>query len=260
MKDFDKNLLPDDSHDPLKEYYRHIVDDQSKERLKIISHHGAALLIIDLQYLDAARGYGVFHDLTSSGIPEEQQKYYFDTLEERVIPNVQRLLKVFREKKMEVIHTRIQALTKDGRDRSNGHKRLDLLAAPGSKEAEFLPEVAPKEDEIIINKTASGVFSSTNLNYVLQNLQINELFVCGVYTNECVETTIRDACDLGYLVTLVEDACTTVTPELHQGAINSLRNRYAAVQSTDDIENLFRVIEDHPPIPGAPTISRSIKI
>lgn len=245
MTDIDRPLIPADSLDPLKEYYHDIVDDQTEERIEHLENHEVALLVIDIQYLDAARGYGVFKDVTSSGIPKTQQDYYFDTLQENVIPNVQRLLKTFRNKNMEIIHTRIQSLTQDGRDRGNGHKRLNLLAPPGSKEAEFLPEVAPKGDEIIINKTASGVFSSTNLNYVLQNLKINELIVAGVYTNECVETTIRDACDLGYLVTLVEDACTTVTPELHQGSINSLKDRYASVLSTNEIEKRFKPLDEY---------------
>lgn len=245
MSTLNRKIKPGDSLDPLKEYYHDITDESTEERQEIREHHEVALLIIDLQYLDAARGYGVFKDVTTSGIPWEQQQYYFDTLNDYVIPNVQRLLKVFRDKKIEIIHTRIQSLTKDGRDRSNGHKRLNLLAAPGTKEAEFLEPVAPQEDEIIINKTASGVFSSTNLNYVLQNLKINELIVAGVYTNECVETTVRDACDLGYLVTLVDDACTTVTPELQQGAINSLKDRYASVLSTAEIEKRFLNIEEH---------------
>jgi nicotinamidase-related amidase len=232
-------LKPADSLDPLKEYYHEIVDDKTIERIEHLENREVALLVIDIQFLDAARGYGVFKDVSSSGIPKAQQDYYFDTLQEHVLPNVQKLLKLFREKKMEVIHTRIQSLTQDGRDRGNGHKRLNLLAKPGSKESEFLPEVAPKGDEIVINKTASGVFSSTNLNYVLQNLKISELIVTGVYTNECVETTIRDACDLGYLVTLVEDACTTVTPELHQGSIDSLKDRYASVITADEILKRF---------------------
>src|SRR5699024_5659392 len=132
-------------------------------------------------------------------------------------------------------------LTQDGRDRSAGHKRLNLLAAPGSKEAEFLPQVAPQGDEIVINKTASGVFSSTNLNYILKNMGISELVVAGVYTNECVETTVRDACDLGYLVTLVEDACTTVTPELHRASIITLRNRYAQIATTEEVLEKFEL-------------------
>lgn len=231
--------------DPLKDYYHVIVDESTKEQREILQRHSIALLIIDLQYLDAAKGYGVFKDITSSGIPLEQQNFYFDTLEEQVIPNVQKLLKVFRAKNMEIIHTRIQSMTLDGRDRGNGHKRLGLHAAPGSKEADFLEEVAPLPNEIVINKTASGVFSSTNLNYILNNLGINKLIVAGVYTNECVETTIRDACDLGYLVTLVEDACTTVTPELHQGTINSLKDRYASVQTTKQMIKRLEDLPDH---------------
>jgi len=138
-------------------------------------------------------------------------------------------------------------LTKDGRDRSIGHRRLNILAAPGTKEAEFLTEVAPQNDEIVINKTASGVFSSTNLNYVLTNMDIEALYVCGVYTNECVETTIRDACDLGYLVTLVEDACTTVTKELHEASLATLRDRYARVITTDEaIEEINQSVDQLP--------------
>lgn len=241
MKRIKRALTRSDHLDPLKEFYHDIVADDYEERIENLKHRGIALLVIDMQYLDAVEGFGVFRDITASGIPVEQQKYYFDSLREYVIPNIQRLLKTFREQQMEVIHTRIQSLTQDGRDRSNGHRRLNLLAPPGSKEAEFVEGVAPKGDEIVINKTSSGVFSSTNLNYVLTNLDIHELVVAGVYTNECVETTIRDACDLGYLVTLVEDACTTVTPELHHATVMTLRNRYAAVDSTVNIAERFKL-------------------
>ena len=238
MDDINRPLTKNDLLDPLKEYYSDMVRD-NLERQQNRKRKDVALLVIDLQYLDAAKGYGVFKDITSSGIPIEQQEYYFETLQSYVIPNIQKLQQTFRDQNIEIIHTRIQSLTRDGRDRSHGHKRLDLLAPPGSKEAEFLPDVAPKNDEIVINKTASGVFSSTNLNYILQNLGIGELVIAGVYSNECVETTIRDACDLGYLVSMVEDACTTVTPELHRATITTLRNRYAEIVTTEQIIDRF---------------------
>jgi nicotinamidase-related amidase len=136
---------------------------------------------------------------------------------------------------LEVMHTRIQSLTKDGRDRSVGHKRLGLHAPPGSKDAEFLPEVAPKGDEIVINKTASGVFTASNTEYILRNLGVDSLYICGVYTNECVSTTVRDACDLGFHTTLVNDACATVTPELHNATISTIRDRYARVMTTAEV-------------------------
>lgn len=218
--------------DPLRDAYLKKVVDQQRQ-LELLSSHNTALLCIDMQYLDAADGYGVFSEPDSSGVPRAGRRYYFSSLKEWVLPNVRSLQDAFRASNMEVIHVRIQALTQDGRDRSSGHKRLNLLAAPGSKEAEFLPQVGPKDDEIIINKTASGVFSSTNLNFVLQNMGIKSLFVVGVYTNECVDTTVRDACDLGYFVTLIEDSCTTVTPELHEASIKTLKDRYARVIDTD---------------------------
>jgi nicotinamidase-related amidase len=119
-----------------------------------------------------------------------------------------------------------------------------LHAPPGSKEAEFLEEVAPMGDEIVINKTASGVFNATNLEYILRNLNITGLFVTGVYTNECVSTAIRDACDLGFYVTLVEDACATVTEELQKATVRTVKDRYARVLATDEAIKEIRVVVD----------------
>ena len=103
-------------------------------------------------------------------------------------------------------------------------------------------------DEIVINKTASGVFSSTNIHYVLKNIGIQSLYVCGVYTNECVETTVRDACDLGYLVTMVEDACTTVTQELQDASIKTLKDRYARILQTQEVlDEIHQLVGDRFP-------------
>ena len=193
-----------------------------------------ALLVIDLQYLDADPNLGIFRDLEKHNIPIEATDYYFYQLNKVVLPNVKKLQEAFRKRGLEVIHTRIQSLTQDGRDRSPVHKQLDLIATPGSKEAEFLPEVAPVGDEIVINKTASGVFSSTNLQYVLRNLEVTGLVVVGVYTSECVSTTVRHGCDLGFYMTLISDACASVTPELQRSTIETLKDRYAGVLKTND--------------------------
>lgn len=235
-----KGLNEDFLHvDPLKKTYREsIIDTPQVERaLKL---HKVALMVIDIQYLDAAEGYGVFATAEQSGVPKEAQEYYFRRLHHVVLPNVRRLQDAFRLLKLEVMHTRIQSMTKDGRDRSVGHKKLGLHAPPGSKEAEFLPEVAPKGDEIIINKTASGVFNSTNTEFVLRNMGIDSLYVCGVYTNECVSTTVRDACDRGFHTTMINDACATVTPELHNATISTIKDRYARVLTSDEVLNEIR--------------------
>ncbi len=219
--------------DPLEESYRESIV-EAPGIIESIEKHKTALLVIDLQYLDAAPGMGVFADAEKSGVPKEAQEYYFKRLDHVVLPNVRRLQDNFRDLKMEVIHTRIMSITKDGRERSAGHKRLNLHAPPGSKESEFLVEVAPKGDELVINKTASGVFNATNLEYLLRNMGINGLFVCGVYTNECVSTTVRDACDRGFYTTMINDACATVTPQLHNATIETIKDRYARVMTTEN--------------------------
>ncbi|MDH5546475.1 MAG: cysteine hydrolase [Gammaproteobacteria bacterium] len=219
--------------DPLEESYRESIVENPEVKVSLAEHH-TALLVIDIQFLDAAPGHGVFADLEKSSVPKEAQDYYFDRLSTLVLPNVRKLQDCFRQHKLEVIHTRIQSMTQDGRDRGPGHKRLGLHAAPGSKEAEFLPEIAPVGDEIVINKTASGVFNSTNIEYLLRNMEITGLFIVGVYTNECVSTAVRDACDRGFYVTLIEDACATVTPELQNATITTVRDRYARVMNTQE--------------------------
>ncbi|WP_018871568.1 cysteine hydrolase family protein [Thioalkalivibrio sp. ALJ16] len=222
-----------DSLDPLREQYQESLITTPVLRQELREHH-VALLCIDLQYLDAARGHGVFADSMQSGVPPEAQEYYFNRLEQTVLPNVRRLQDAFREQGLEVIHTRIRSLTRDGRDRSPGHKRLNLHAAPGSKDAEFVEQVAPVGDEIVLDKTASGVFNSTNLHYILRNLNISALFIVGVYSNECVSTAVRDACDLGFYVTLMDDATATVTPEMQKATITTIKDRYARVMTTDE--------------------------
>jgi nicotinamidase-related amidase len=228
--------------DPLKHAYRDSIV-EAPGQIQSLEKHNTALLCIDMQYLDAARGYGVFADAVSSGLPPESQDYYFDRLANLVFPNVNQLQEAFRANRLEVIHTRIQSMTQDGRDRGPGHKRLGLHAAPGSKEADFIPQVAPRGDEIVVNKTASGVFNATNLEYILRNMNITGLYVVGVYSNECVSTAIRDACDLGFHVTLISDAVATVTPELENATITTMKDRYARVMTTEEavaeLEEMF---------------------
>lgn len=243
-KGSDNGLSDADAHaDPLREAY-HLAFVDNPAQQEFLAQRHTALLCIDLQYLDAARGHGVFRDAENSGVAPEAQEYYFNRLEDLVLPNVRKLQEYFRSHQLEVIHTRIQALTRDGRDRGKGHRRLGLLASPGSREADFIESVAPDDehDEIVINKTASGVFSSTNVHYVLKNLGVESLYVVGVYTNECVETTVRDACDLGYLVTVVEDCCATVTPELHNASLATLRDRYARVTTLDEVLKISNLL------------------
>ncbi len=85
----------------------------------------------------------------------------------------------------------------------------------------MLEQLAPSGDEIVLPKTSSSVFQSTNIHYLLRNLGVRQLVVCGCVTDQCVEHAVRDACDLGYLVTLVPGAearQATGAAEVHYGS------------------------------------------
>jgi len=194
-----------------------------------------ALLCIDLQYLGCAEGFGVFESHRQSGVSDEAIDFYLHRIRNVVLPNVRSLQDFFRAHGFEVMHFHIQSLTADGRDRSPEHKRLGLHAPPGSKLAEFLPEVAPHDDEIVISKTASGVFISTNLEYILRNLCVSELFVTGVYTNECISSAVRSASDLGFRVNLVSDCTAALTDALHAATLLTTQDRYARVLTSDEV-------------------------
>lgn len=146
---------------------------------------------------------------------------YHRHLAASVVPNQLRLLAAARAARVEVIHTLIRSLTRDGRDRSLDHKLSAIHLAPDAPEGEIIAPLAPRADEIVLPKTSSGVFNSTNIDYVLRNLGVRFLIVAGIVTDQCVDMAVRDAADRGYLVTCVADACATYTPERHAAALRA---------------------------------------
>jgi ureidoacrylate peracid hydrolase len=94
--------------------------------------------------------------------------------------------------------------------------------------------ISPEGDEIVVPKTSSSVFISTNIHYVLGNLGTKHLIVAGLLTDQCVDSAVRDACDYGYLVTLVTDACATLSQERHATSIANNRG-YCRQRTTDEM-------------------------
>jgi nicotinamidase-related amidase len=137
----------------------------------------------------------------------------------RVIPNIRRLLQAFRAARLEVIYTVIENLTRDGRDRSRDYKLSKISVPKGSWEAQVIAEVAPARDEIVLSKTSSSVFNSTNLDYLLRNIGIQDVFVAGFLTDQCIDHTVKDGADRGYYMTCVHDACAAATEARHATAL-----------------------------------------
>jgi ureidoacrylate peracid hydrolase len=182
----------------------------------------SALLVIDVQNFCAHREGAEWRHLSPTEL-QAQEGYYFGQLDAVVLPNIQRLQQAFRKGSMEVLYAVIQSLTQDGRDRSLDYKISGFHVPKGSWDGQVLDAIAPEGDEIVLPKTSSDVFASTNIHYVLGNLGIRQVVICGLVTDQCVESAVRHACDLGYLVTLVTDACATHSQERHDHSLRAIR-------------------------------------
>ena len=193
----------------------------------------AALLFIDVQNYTARPDGGEYARMDPAA-REERYGWFFRIMQETAVPNMQRLQAACRRGCIEVLYTVIESLTRDGRDRSLDYKISGLHAPKGSWDARVLDAIAPAEDEIVLPKTSSSVFISTNIDYVLRNLGVRSLIVAGVLTDQCIDSAVRDACDLGYLVTTATDACATLSQERHDW---SLRNNsgYSRQRTTAEL-------------------------
>ena len=166
-----------------------------------------ALLIVDVQNW-------VVNDRQAAIRPE-----FAAAVEATVLPNLAALVAASRAAGIEVLYTVMENLTRDGRDRGLDYKLSGISVPKGSWEAKVLDAVAPGEDEIVLPKTSSSVFNSTNIDYLLRNLGVEELVVVGFLTDQCIDHTVKDAADRGYYVTCIRDACMANTWARHEAAL-----------------------------------------
>ena len=196
----------------------------------------SALLFVDVQNFSAHRDGAEFDGLTDAQF-DAKHGWLFEQLD-HVIPRMQTLQAAFRKKQIEVMYTTIESLTLDGRDRSLDYKITGFNVAKGSWDGKVIDQIAPGEDEIVLPKSSSSVFVSTHIDYILRNLGVKQLIICGLITDQCVESAIRDACDLGYLVTQVTDACLTYSQERHDNSLRTIKGYCRQVTTAELIAEL----------------------
>lgn len=193
----------------------------------------AAVLFVDVQNYNCRWQGGEYSHLAE---PERAQQYgyFFRMFEQQALPNMVRLQCAARRGGIEVTYTVIESLTADGRDRSLDYKITGFNVPKGSVDAQVVAQLAPTVDEIVFPKTSSSVFISTNIDYVLRNLGVRSLIIAGCLTDQCVDSAVRDACDLGYLVTVPVDACVTLSAERHDWSLRNNRG-YCRQISTEQL-------------------------
>lgn len=193
-----------------------------------------ALLCIDVQ------NYGLAPKATAA---ENAEWAPFDErMRGVVIPRLHALQDDFRSQGLDVIHARIACLLDDGRDRSLSQKMpgWNNLLLPKSVEAsQIIPELAPRPGEIVVTKTTDSALTGTNLRLVLTNMGIRNVIVTGIYTDQCVSSTVRSLADESFNVVLVEDCCAAGTDELHLKEIEIINMIYCHVLSSTELRTIM---------------------
>jgi ABC-type dipeptide/oligopeptide/nickel transport system ATPase subunit/nicotinamidase-related amidase len=189
-----------------------------------------ALLVIDIQntYLKAP----------TEPVDAERWQPFFDRMHNLVIPNTARLIADARERGVEVIFARIACLKNDGRDRSLSQKKPGfnyLLLPKDQPDSQFVDALQPQGDEITVLKTTDSALTGTNLRLILNNMGIKDVIVAGIFTDQCVSSTVRSLADESFGVVVIEDACAAATDVLHHHELEIINMIYCHVVQKEEL-------------------------
>jgi len=203
----------------------------------VLDRKETALLVIDIQntYLERP------DRATLSA--EEQRRFdlwtpFHQRMRKSVIPNTARMLELARRHGIECLFARIACRTKDGRDRSLSQKMPgwnNLLLPKDEHPSQLADALAPVGDEIVVTKTTDSALTGTNLRLILHNLGIRNVICCGIFTDQCVSSTVRSLADESYRVVVLEDCCAAGSLELHRKELEIINMIYCHVMSSGEL-------------------------
>ena len=168
---------------------------------------------------------------------------FYDRMNKQVIPGTARLIDDARNRGVEVIFARIACLKTDGRDRSLSQKKPGfnyLLLPRNSNESQFVEALQAREDEIVLTKTTDSALTGTNLRLILRNMEISNVVVAGIFTDQCISSTVRSLADESFNVVVVEDCCAAATETLHRHELEIINMIYCHVVSSDELLSFYR--------------------
>jgi biuret amidohydrolase len=164
------------------------------------------------------------------------------------------LLSAARKHEMLVIHTREGHLP----DMSDAHKakvergdpsvrigqmgpmgRILIRGEPGQ---DIIHELHPQLGEPIIDKPGKGAFYATDLQAILESNAVENLIVCGVTTEVCVHTTVREANDRGYRCIVPGDCCGSYIPEFHEVGLRMIKAQSGIFGWVTDSQNILSAL------------------
>jgi biuret amidohydrolase len=215
--------------------YRSFYYQNAKEPEDIIlSPDKTALLVIDIQ--------NTYMEPSDDPIQAERWQPFYERMNHQVIPTTAKLIEDARQRGVEVIFARIACLKNDGRDRSLSQKKPGfnyLLMPMTSAESQIVPELQPQGDEIVVTKTTDSALTGTNLRLILSNMGIEHVVVAGIFTDQCVSSTVRSLADESFNVIVVEDCCAAATDQLHRHELEIINMIYCHVVSSEELPGFY---------------------
>jgi len=176
------------------------------------------------------------------GMPEAEANEALNDFEIRVrkaADNAGKLLKACREKSFEIVHVRTELSSEQTENAEHAERKSSLVMPAETQTLPFYEAVKPKKGELVFSQPSYDVFTNTRLDFVLRNMRVDSLIVCGLMTDQGVLLSTIQAVNRGYHVILVEDACTALSRETHEVFINWFKTQ-VNVGTTDIILNLIK--------------------
>jgi nicotinamidase-related amidase len=148
---------------------------------------------------------------------------------------IQQVLAAARKAGLLVIHTReghrpdltdappLKVDRGDPKTRIGALGPMGRILVRGEPGHDIIPELYPAPGEPIVDKPGKGAFYQTDLELMLKNRGIDTLLVCGVTTEVCVNTTVREANDRGFRCLVLSDCCASYFPEFHQAGLDMIK-------------------------------------
>ena len=189
----------------------------------VVEFEHTALVIIDMQrdFLEP----GGFGETLGNNV----------ALLKAAVPPLKAVLAAARKAGMLVIHTReghrpdLSDAPKHKVERGEPSLRIGQpgpmgrILVRGEPGHDIIPELYPVDGEPVIDKPGKGAFYQTDLELMLKNREIDTLFVCGVTTEVCVNTTVREANDRGFRCIVISDCCASYFPEFHAAGLAMIK-------------------------------------
>jgi len=195
-----------------------------------------AMLSIDVQ--------NIYMRESEDAVERARWAPFLTRMRDIVIPATQRLQDAFRARGMDVIHARIACLLADGRDRSLSQKKPGwnyLLLPKDSDDSQIVSGLAPQPGEIVLTKTTDSAVTGTNLRLILSNMGIRNVVLTGIFTDQCVSSTVRSLADESFNVIVVEDCCAAGTDQLHVRELEIINMIYCHVVSNRELVEMMKL-------------------